>query len=59
MLPRLSTRGEEQKKLLRAIPVREAQWQRQIAILRRSNSPMLPAARVVMAEFRKTLLQAI
>lgn len=56
MLPRLSIRDEEHKKMLRSIPVREAQWQRQIAILKRSSGPMLPAAQIVMTEFRKALL---
>jgi DNA-binding transcriptional LysR family regulator len=56
MLPRICIRDEEHKKVLRPIPVREAHWQRQIAILRRSTSPMLPAAAVVMSEFRKAFL---
>lgn len=57
MLPRVSIRKNDYKTLIHSIPVPEARWQRQIAILRRSNSPMLPAAGVVMTEFRKSLLK--
>lgn len=55
MLPRMSIRSEEKSRLLRPIPLSAARWKRQLAILRRSDGPMLPAVSLVLAEFRKTL----
>ena len=56
MLPRISIRSEEAEKVLRPVPLGAARWQRQIGLLRRSNGPMLPTIRVVLGEFRKTLI---
>jgi DNA-binding transcriptional LysR family regulator len=55
VLPRISIRNEEKNKVLRPIPLRTAQWRRQLAILRRPNGPMLPAVSLVLTEFRKVL----
>ena len=57
MLPRISIRNEEKNKMLRPVPLRAARWRRQIAVLRRSSGSMLPAVNVVLAEFRKTLIE--
>jgi DNA-binding transcriptional LysR family regulator len=55
ILPRVSIQSEEKSGLLRSIPLREAIWHRQLAIFRQSNVPILPAANLVMAEFRRAL----
>jgi len=57
MLPRISIRNEEKNRVLRPVPLRAARWRRQLAVLRRANGPMLPAVNLVLAEFRKTLLE--
>jgi DNA-binding transcriptional LysR family regulator len=58
VLPRISIRNEEKNKVLRQIPLRAAQWRRQLAILRRPDGPMLPAVSLVLMEFRKALAAA-
>ncbi len=57
MLPRISIQSEEKNKVLRPVPLGAARWKRQIGLLRRSNGPMLPTIRLVLAEFRKTLIE--
>lgn len=55
ILPRVSIQSEEKLGTLRAIPLREAIWRRQIAIFRRSGGPVLSATNLVITEFRKVL----
>jgi DNA-binding transcriptional LysR family regulator len=57
MLPRISIRNEERNNVLRPLPLRSARWRRQLAVLRRSSGPMLPAVSLVLAEFRKALTE--
>ena len=57
MLPRISIRNEEKNKMLRPVPLRAARWRRQLAVLRRAHGSMLPAVNLVLAEFRKTLIE--
>jgi DNA-binding transcriptional LysR family regulator len=57
VLPRISIRNEEKNRILRPVPVRAARWRRQLAVLRRANGPTLPSVNLVLAEFRKTLIE--
>jgi len=57
MLPRISIRTEEKNKILRPVPLSTARWKRQLAVLRRSNGPTLPAVSLVLTEFRVALTE--
>ena len=57
LLPRIAIRNEEKNRILRPVPIRAARWRRQLAVLRRANGPTLPAVNLVLAEFRKTLVE--
>jgi DNA-binding transcriptional LysR family regulator len=58
MLPLISIRSEEKNKVLRPVALSAARWKRQLAVLRRSNGPMLPAVSQVLTEFRKAVTEA-
>jgi DNA-binding transcriptional LysR family regulator len=58
MLPRIAIRHEEKSKVLRPVPLRAARWQRQLAVLRRTQGSMLPAVNLVLGEFRKAIVAA-
>lgn len=53
MLARESFQLEEQSGLLRTVPLKEASWTRQLALLHRSRGRLLPAANLLLAEIRK------
>ncbi len=55
ILPRMSFRNEEKNEILRPVPLKAARWRRHLAVLRRSNGPMLPTVNLVLTEFRKVL----
>jgi DNA-binding transcriptional LysR family regulator len=55
MLPRIAIKTEERNGALRSLPIPAALWRRQLAILRRVKGPLLPAAGLVLAEFRKAM----
>jgi len=56
LLPRIAIRSEEKSRLLQPILLRAAHWRRQLAVVCRSGTPMLPAVALVLSEFRKALL---
>lgn len=58
LLPQAAIRDEERSRTLRAVPLRGARWRRELAVLRRANTPMLPGVNAVLAEFRRALTSA-
>jgi DNA-binding transcriptional LysR family regulator len=54
-LPRIAVVAEQKAGVLRHIQIDKVTWRRQIAILRRAIGPILPAATVVLSEFRAAL----
>lgn len=59
ILPRITIKAEEAKNIIRPVPGSSASWQRQLAILRNSRTPVLPAVNLVMGEVRKILVQSL
>ncbi|AMN40509.1 LysR family transcriptional regulator [Rhodoplanes sp. Z2-YC6860] len=55
LLPQVAIHDEGKHGALRAVPLRGARWRRELAVLRRVNTAMLPGVSAVLAEFRRAL----